>query len=223
MGYYSQGIQIGAVGPSKPTLRQGAKGAFVMEIQTKLGLPVDGTFGPKTASAVRSFQGSHGLTADGVVGPMTWSALDGAGVPTPPPVNLPEETSRSAVAQGSTGAAVIDLQHRLGITTDGVFGPGTAAAVKSFQSEHGLTVDGVVGPQTWGALSEHAPPTTATPGATAVITSPPIRTPSAVTIPAPGPPIQAPPTRQKSSSGMWLGLGALAAGLGILMLKNRKG
>lgn len=221
MGYYSQGVSIGAVSATaKPTLRQGSKGAFVMEVQTKLGMPVDGTFGPKTLAAVKSFQSSRGLTSDGVVGPMTWAKLDVKATPTPVPVTLPVEPARQTVAQGSTGASVIDLQHRLDITTDGVFGPGTAAAVKSFQAEHGLTTDGVVGPQTWAALSEHAPPTTKAPGAKAVITSPPIRTPEAVTIPAPTP---APSTRQKSNSGLYLGLAALAGGMGLLMLHNRKG
>lgn len=227
MGYYSQGISVGGVSsPAKPVLRQGSKGAFVMEVQTKLGMPVDGTFGPKTLAAVKSYQSSHGLAADGVVGPLTWAALDGSGVPTPVPVTLPDSPdARPVVAKGASGANVIDLQHRLGITTDGLFGPGTAAAVKSFQSEHGLEVDGVVGPQTWAALSEHAPATTTTPGAKAVITSPPIRTPEAVTIPAPPPPTpSAPPARQKSSSGngIWLGLAAALAGGGILLLTGKK-
>lgn len=213
---------MGAVSPSaKPTLRQGSKGAFVMEVQTKLGMPVDGTFGPKTFAAVKSYQSSRGLTSDGVVGPLTWTALDATGVPTPVPVTLPDSPdARPVVAQGAAGANVIDLQHRLGITTDGLFGPGTAAAVKSFQAEHGLQVDGVVGPQTWAALGEHAPATTTAPGAKAVIASPPIRTPEAVTIPAPTPTT----TRQKSTSnrGLWFGLAAALAGGGILLLTTGK-
>jgi peptidoglycan hydrolase-like protein with peptidoglycan-binding domain len=39
------------------------------------GLAVDGIFGPKTATAVRSFQQALGLTVDGIVGPLTWRAL----------------------------------------------------------------------------------------------------------------------------------------------------
>lgn len=35
----------------------------------------DGLFGPKTRSAVRTFQETHGLDPDGVAGPRTWTAL----------------------------------------------------------------------------------------------------------------------------------------------------
>lgn len=62
---------------------------------------------------------------------------------------------------GDKGAAVADLQHRLGEVglpcppdTDGLFGAGTSAAVEAFQHRRGLRVDGICGPQTWGALVE---------------------------------------------------------------------
>jgi peptidoglycan hydrolase-like protein with peptidoglycan-binding domain len=54
-------------------------GTSVSDLQRALGIPVDGTFGPQTARAVRRFQRSHGLNADGVVGPATWSALGVSG------------------------------------------------------------------------------------------------------------------------------------------------
>lgn len=60
----------------RPTLRRGARGNAVKEIQAKLGVEVDGDFGPKTEAAVRQFQRSRGLVPDGIVGPMTWAALD---------------------------------------------------------------------------------------------------------------------------------------------------
>jgi N-acetylmuramoyl-L-alanine amidase len=62
---------------------------------------------------------------------------------------------------GDKGAAVADLQYRLGEVglpcppdPDGLFGAGTAAAVEAFQHRRGLRVDGVCGRQTWGALVE---------------------------------------------------------------------
>jgi peptidoglycan hydrolase-like protein with peptidoglycan-binding domain len=39
------------------------------------GLAVDGIFGAKTATAVRSFQQALGIAVDGIVGPLTWRAL----------------------------------------------------------------------------------------------------------------------------------------------------
>jgi peptidoglycan hydrolase-like protein with peptidoglycan-binding domain len=52
-----------------------AVGGEVEALQAKLGLPVDGQFGPSTQAAVKRFQRRHGLAADGVVGPATWQAL----------------------------------------------------------------------------------------------------------------------------------------------------
>ena len=52
-----------------------ARGQEVEALQRRLGLPVDGDFGARTAAAVKRFQRRRGLTADGVVGPSTWRAL----------------------------------------------------------------------------------------------------------------------------------------------------
>ncbi len=54
-------------------------------IQSKLGLPADGGYGPQTRAAVRAFQARNGLEVDGVVGPATLAALGlpGAGGPAP--------------------------------------------------------------------------------------------------------------------------------------------
>jgi hypothetical protein len=53
---------------------------------------------------------------------------------------------------GSTGERVKIVQQKLGMPTDGKFGPVTDKAVKQFQTENGLTSDGVVGPVTWGKM-----------------------------------------------------------------------
>lgn len=62
----------------RPTLRRGATGELVDQIQEKVEVSVDSKFGPKTEAAVRAFQRAHGLVPDGIVGPNTWAALDAA-------------------------------------------------------------------------------------------------------------------------------------------------
>jgi peptidoglycan hydrolase-like protein with peptidoglycan-binding domain len=56
-------------------LSKGSSGQAVATVQSKLGIPADGSFGPQTARAVRRFQRQHGLIVDGVVGPQTLAAL----------------------------------------------------------------------------------------------------------------------------------------------------
>ncbi len=67
---------------------------------------------------------------------------------------------------GSRGEEVEKLQQKLGVDSDGIFGPQTEAAVKSWQAANNLAVDGLVGKQTWGKLfpvvaDEQAAPTNA--------------------------------------------------------------
>lgn len=61
-------------------LREGSTGNAVKGMQVQLqrngySITVDGSFGPATVSAVRSFQSKSGLSVDGVVGADTWRAL----------------------------------------------------------------------------------------------------------------------------------------------------
>ncbi len=63
---------------ARPTLRRGASGDLVKQIQEKLSISADGTFGPETEAALRAFQRNHNLVPDGIVGPKTWTALDAA-------------------------------------------------------------------------------------------------------------------------------------------------
>ena len=59
-----------------------------------------------------------------------------------PPRSPVTETLRT----GSRGDAVKQMQRKLGIAADGVFGSGTAKAVKAWQEANGLTPDGIIGP-----------------------------------------------------------------------------
>lgn len=54
--------------------------------------------------------------------------------------------------KGSTGDDVKQLQIRLGLTADGIFGTDTEASVKTWQTQNGLTADGIVGNATWAKL-----------------------------------------------------------------------
>jgi peptidoglycan hydrolase-like protein with peptidoglycan-binding domain len=69
-----------------PTLRPGATGSAVRKLQGLLvahgfnlgssgRCGVDGTYGSRTHTSVRSFQSSHRLAVDGIVGGQTWRAL----------------------------------------------------------------------------------------------------------------------------------------------------
>jgi len=138
-----------------PTTRQGAKEHPVPTLQYLLRarghtVTVDGIFGPKTDTAVRSFQHEKGLTVDGIVGPKTWTALV------------------IEVRLGAEGDAVRGVQEEFqfrnlsgdpskGPAVDGVFGPETDKAVRGFQAAihadvPSMAVDGIVGPMTWQAL-----------------------------------------------------------------------
>ena len=57
------------------------------------------------------------------------------------------------IKRGSSNTlAVKEIQKRIVVTADGVFGPKTEAAVKTYQKKHGLVADGIVGPKTWDIL-----------------------------------------------------------------------
>lgn len=64
----------------------------------------------------------------------------------------PAGAHAAALKRGSRGPEVIQLQRKLQLAADGVFGPDTEHAVRRYQARKGLTVDGVVGPQTAAAL-----------------------------------------------------------------------
>lgn len=55
---------------------------------------------------------------------------------------------------GSRGEAVADIQRKLNIHADGIFGPATQRAVMDFQRGMGLQADGIVGPITLNALNQ---------------------------------------------------------------------
>lgn len=74
--------------PNTPVVKRGSTGSAVIGLQEGLlkfgGAgsptdpgPADGSFGPRTEAAVKSYQLQHALAGDGVVGPRTWWAPAG--------------------------------------------------------------------------------------------------------------------------------------------------
>jgi peptidoglycan hydrolase-like protein with peptidoglycan-binding domain len=115
-------------------LKKGLAGEPVRRLQAKLGVPVDGEFGPNTEAALKKWQTDKGLSADGIAGPDTFKSL-----------GLYELI---LLKQGTRGDTVKALQTKLGVGADGQFGPGTEKAVREYQKKNSLTADGLAGPAT---------------------------------------------------------------------------
>jgi peptidoglycan hydrolase-like protein with peptidoglycan-binding domain len=68
-------------------------GSSVAALQSALGIPADGIYGPQTRAAVKRFQRANGLAVDGIAGPVTLGAL---GLSARAPVRTRRVPSRSA-------------------------------------------------------------------------------------------------------------------------------
>jgi len=74
-------------------------------------------------------------------------------IPSVEPPKLPGGSpGRPTLRRPSTAEEVKLVQAKVGVITDGNYGPKTEAAVRAFQQNHGLVPDGIVGPKTWAAL-----------------------------------------------------------------------
>ena len=157
-------------------LRTGSRGGAVEQLQFWLNtisqyvasipsVSVDGSFGSRTAAAVRAFQRRYGLAVDGVVGEATWNAIYAQFFSIQSDNGTPNAYPGTALRQGDEGQNVRLVQFWLKIartvytalnnpTVDGRFGPSTQRAVEAFQRYFGLTADGVVGRTTWNKLRE---------------------------------------------------------------------
>ena len=134
-----------------------SRGPEVRRLQRAIGVAADGVFGPATQRALKRWQRRHGLTADGIAGPQTRSALGLGSGPVLKRGRLRTGGRRASSGERRAsrrrgGSGVRSLQRRIGVTADGVFGPGTEAALKRWQRRHGLVADGVAGPLTRRAL-----------------------------------------------------------------------
>ena len=137
---------------TEPVLKKGSTDPAVKDLQAALKAlgqdpgPIDGIFGSKTETAVKTFQQQRGIAVDGIVGRVSWINIDEA------------DQSEPVLRMGSSGLPVRRLQSRMsavGFDTGGVdgrFSPKTEQAVRQLQQQSRLSVDGVVGPQTWAIV-----------------------------------------------------------------------
>ena len=91
-------------------LKVGSKGNEVNQLQQKLGLTADGSFGTGTEKAVKDWQTANGLKADGLVGDGTWSKMFGVSAPVVTPVSnvvIPPSEFKLEKLKGHVPDAVI--------------------------------------------------------------------------------------------------------------------
>lgn len=129
----------------KVVLRQGSKGSAVIALQRALKVTPDGDFGPRTRSALVTFQRLQRISPNGVADRMVWDRLERLDHPLVGYRGL-------TLKRGSKGVAVVALQRALRVAPDGDFGPRTQAAVKAVQSRSKLASTGVVSGVTWDAI-----------------------------------------------------------------------
>ena len=142
------------------TLKKGAKGTAVKELQKRLKelgyytYGIDGDYGDRTVTAVKNFQKKNGLTADGVCGESTLKKLNSDDAINAKGSATVELNTSQTLQKGDSGAQVKALQSslkKLGYYTnslDSDYGYRTAEAVSAFQRANGLTVNGVANPAT---------------------------------------------------------------------------
>jgi N-acetylmuramoyl-L-alanine amidase/Putative peptidoglycan binding domain len=100
-------------GDGRPTLRRGARGDLVRQIQTDLRLAVNGIFDGAMEAAVRQFQREQNLVPDGIVGPRTWASLEASVVPAEP-----AGVAARAAAAAPAAITSIDQLTKMASTSD---------------------------------------------------------------------------------------------------------
>ena len=147
-------VHCGGVSESYPaytTRRPGNTGLLVKAAQClfrERGLstaPVDGVYGAKLASVVRTYRAAHHLPAGSTIGPRVW-------------VSLLSQGSSPLMKYGAASDSVRRLQRALNaadaarLPVTGTFEGATTAAVQKYQGDHAMPRTGVVTTALWSKL-----------------------------------------------------------------------
>jgi len=147
-------VHCGGVSESYPTYatrRPGNTGLLVKAAQClfrERGLstaPVDGVYGAKLASVVRTYRAAHHLPAGSTIGPRVW-------------VSLLSQGSSPLMKYGAASDSVRRLQRALNaadaarLPVTGTFEGATTAAVQKYQGDHAMPRTGVVTTALWSKL-----------------------------------------------------------------------
>jgi len=148
-------------------LTTGDEGRQVRLLQSELGIPADGVYGPETEAAVKQFQASRGLVVDNIVGPITSAALAKHAPPVLSGAAVLDQISETSHAGSETATAHTAVATAASQTqptlTGGAEAPPEAASqqqeqapktnpVVRLQERLHLPVDGEFGPQTEAAV-----------------------------------------------------------------------
>lgn len=143
------GFGLGTVSPSVSLLQWDlAYLGWLTRATVVLG---DGTFGPRTVGAIRSFQAANGVPATGFYGPLTAAALARALARNPsgaPQAGLALTASSPDVERLQSGLQALGYMDLV----TGYFGPVTKDAVSRFQRDRGIDPTGAYGPLTRAAM-----------------------------------------------------------------------
>lgn len=179
----SEGLRLGDVTTRfSSNLSEGDSGEGVLSVQyylsyialfvqSVLSTGLDGSFGPATANAVRSFQRTYGLPETGVVDRLTWDRMESVYYGIVSEIDYEFRVGRilpfpgRVLREGIEGSDVRVLQEYLNyiansypeipkVTADGVFGAATANQVRAFKELFNIpgTPERVNAP-TWNSIS----------------------------------------------------------------------
>ena len=140
-------------------------------VPSVIAAALDGSFGPTTANAVRSFQRTYGLPETGVVDRLTWDRMESVYYGIVSEIDYEFRVGRilpfpgRILAEGVEGSDVRVLQEYLNyisnsypeipkVNVDGVYGPSTAEQVAKFKEIFDIPgTPGRVNAPTWNAIA----------------------------------------------------------------------